>query len=560
MRLRAEAKDPASVEANVLAVPIYKEDDPFAEDLANLDAAAGGVIREAIDWGRFNIAEDYFALVPGGDLPVEHVLLVNGVRRGRGPWRARRMAGVATRALQGKGAPRMALWLRDGESADAVEAAAVGAVAGAYRPMDLYGRVRDTEAMKRNVEEVVFLGADQGVLDRAAIIADGVEWCRDLSNRAANDLYPEKMAEEAKALEADGCTVEVLHVPQMRQLGMGALLGVGQGGEHPPCLIAIKLPGWDKATDRRLAIVGKGVCFDSGGLSLKSADKMDEMKHDKSGAAAVIAAARTLARIAPECRGDGRGAHGREHARRTRAAPRRRRDGHEREDDRGHQHRCRRSPDPGRCPGLGRVPGSDASGGRGHPDRCRRDRLRRAHQRVLRQAARVGERGTGRGRCHRRVDLGDAPRHRVPDAAGHPVRRHREQRVARRVAHQERAVHPRVRDQAVGPHGHRGNAPGPRRTRRPSPRARSAWASRAWSGWAWSSRPGSGAPNRALAGGRRRGVRCRGRCGRARRQRLARDGGPTPRPELAHRGHGYWRPERRPMGWRRCLTFRSGPC
>ena len=95
MRLRAEAKDPASVEANVLAVPIYKEDDPFAEDLANLDAAAGGVIRGAIEWGGFNIAEDYSALIGGGDLPVEHILLLNGVRRGRGPWRARRMAGVA---------------------------------------------------------------------------------------------------------------------------------------------------------------------------------------------------------------------------------------------------------------------------------------------------------------------------------------------------------------------------------------------------------------------------------------------------------------------------------
>ncbi len=213
MRLRAEATDPASVEASVLAVPVYKEDDPFAQDLANLDAAAGGVIRQAIEWGRFNILEDYFALIDGGDLPVEHILIVNGVRRGRGPWRARRMAGVATRALQGKGAARLALWLRDGEDADGFAAAAVGAMAGTYRPMDLYGRVRDTEAMKRNVEEVVFLGADQAVLDRAAIMADGVAWCRDLSNRSANDLYPEKMAEEARALEAEGCTVEVLHVP-----------------------------------------------------------------------------------------------------------------------------------------------------------------------------------------------------------------------------------------------------------------------------------------------------------------------------------------------------------
>jgi len=299
MRLRAEATDPASVEASVLAVPVYKEDDPFAQDLANLDDAAGGVIRQAIEWGRFNILEDYFALIDGGNLPVEHILIVNGVRRGRGPWRARRMAGVATRALQGKGATRLALWLRDGEDADGFAAAAVGAMAGAYRPMDLYGRARDTEAMKRNVEEVVFPGGDQAVLDQAAIMADGVAWSRDLANRSANDLYPEKMAAEARALEADGCTVEVLHVPEMRQLGMNALLGVGQGGEHPPCLIAVKLPGWEKGGDRRLAMVGKGVCFDSGGLSLKPADRMDEMKHDKSGAAAVIAAARTLARLAP---------------------------------------------------------------------------------------------------------------------------------------------------------------------------------------------------------------------------------------------------------------------
>jgi len=300
MRLRAEATDPASVEANVLAVPIYKEDDPFGDDLANLDAAASGTIRRAIEWGRFNILEDYSALIEGGDLPVDHILLVNGVRRGRGPWRARRIAAVATRALRGTGASRMALWLRDGEEADAFEAAAVGALSGAYRPMDLYGRERDTEAMRRTVEEVVVLGADQAVLDRAITVADGVAWCRDLSNRAANDLYPEKMAEEARALEAEGCTVEVLHVPEMRQLGMNALLGVGQGGEHPPCLIAVKLPGWAAGGDRRLAMVGKGVCFDSGGLSLKPADKMDEMKHDKSGAAAVLAAARTLARLAPD--------------------------------------------------------------------------------------------------------------------------------------------------------------------------------------------------------------------------------------------------------------------
>ena len=94
----------------------------------------------------------------------------------------------------------------------------------------------------------------------------------------------------------------MLGVEEMRALGMSALLGVGQGAAHEPRLIAIRLPGWDAHPDRRLAIVGKGVCFDSGGISIKPPDRMEEMKHDKSGAAAVIAAARTVARLAPRRR------------------------------------------------------------------------------------------------------------------------------------------------------------------------------------------------------------------------------------------------------------------
>ncbi|HEX6140962.1 MAG TPA: leucyl aminopeptidase [Candidatus Limnocylindria bacterium] len=304
MRFSAESASPASVQADVLVVPIYREDREMGGDLAELDAASGGVISGAIEWGEFNIVEHYTALLDGGGTAADRILLVNGVRRGRGPWRARRIASTATRRLQGKGVKRMALWLRDGEDSDGYTAAVVGALQGAYRPYAYYGRVRDTEAMLRSVEEVALVGEgapDAATLARAAHIAEGVEWGRTLANRAANDLYPEKMAEVARELEADGCTVEVLDVAQMRALGMGALLGVGQGGGHEPRLIAVKLPGWDKApAERRLAIVGKGVCFDSGGISIKPADKMEEMKHDKAGAAAVIAAARTLARIAPD--------------------------------------------------------------------------------------------------------------------------------------------------------------------------------------------------------------------------------------------------------------------
>src|SRR5690606_39269862 len=204
----------------------------------------------------------------------------NGGARGRGPWRARRLAAVATRRLNGRGASTMALWLRDGEGDDAWTAAAAGAIAGTYRSTAIYGRVRDTEAMQRSVDEVLFVGASQAAIDRGALIGEGVAFGRDLANRSANDLYPERMAEIARELGEDGCTVTVLEPDEMEKLGMGLSHGVGQGATHGPRLIAVTTPGWDDADpDRRLAIVGKGVCFDSGGISIKPAENMGDMKH-----------------------------------------------------------------------------------------------------------------------------------------------------------------------------------------------------------------------------------------------------------------------------------------
>jgi leucyl aminopeptidase len=303
MRVRAETTKPAAVQADVLAVPIYRGDREMPPDLAELDAATGGAIARTLAWGEFNPIEDETALVEVHGIGAERILLVTSGRRGRGAWRARRSASKATRRLQGRGASSLALWLRDGEGPDAYAAAAIGASQGTYRPYAYYGRVRDTPAMLRSVEEVILVGdaaPPADVLRDAMSVADGVEWARELSNRSANDLYPEKMAELARGLEADGCTVEVLGPSEMAALGMGALLGVGMGAAHEPRLIAVKLPGWEAGGDRRLAIVGKGVCFDSGGISLKAPERMEEMKHDKAGAAAVIAAARTVARIAPQ--------------------------------------------------------------------------------------------------------------------------------------------------------------------------------------------------------------------------------------------------------------------
>jgi leucyl aminopeptidase len=301
MRVRATTEGPATVEADVLAVPIYRDDAEMPSDLTELDRASGGAVRRALEWGDFNPIEHAAALIDAGSLQVDRILLLNAASRGRGSFRARRLAAVATRQLNGRGATTLALWLRDGEDDAAWAAAAAGAVAGTYRATDVYGRVRDTDAMRRSVEELVAVGgAADEALRRGVAIGDGSALARDLANRSANDLFPERMADAARELEADGCTVQVLEPDEMERLGMGLLLGVGQGAAHPPRLIAVRLPGWETATGNRLAIVGKGVCFDSGGISIKPAENMGDMKHDKSGAAAVIAAARTVARLAPD--------------------------------------------------------------------------------------------------------------------------------------------------------------------------------------------------------------------------------------------------------------------
>ena len=301
MRLESTAAAPWDVTADVLAVPIYR-DDAVEGELAELDRRLEGAIAATLAFGELAASDSKTTLIATPSLPSAHLMLVDAGRRGGRVRDSRRATAIAVRRLQGRSAPRLAFWLRDGTDADRIEAAGVGAFAGTYRPAELYGRVKDTDDSRRSVESVVFIGeVDAEALERASTIGEGVLYGRDLANRSANDLTPQRMAEYASELEADGCSVEVLGLAEMREQGMGALIGVGQGSDNEPRLIAIRLPGWDRASDdRRLAIIGKGVCFDSGGISIKPAEKMEEMKWDKSGAAAVIAAARTVARLNPD--------------------------------------------------------------------------------------------------------------------------------------------------------------------------------------------------------------------------------------------------------------------
>jgi leucyl aminopeptidase len=125
-------------------------------------------------------------------------------------------------------------------------------------------------------------------------VAGGVTLARDLINEPANVLYPEEFARRARALGRQGVAIEVLDVPAMKKLGMNALLGVGHGSAHDSRVVIMRWNGGKKGTPP-IAFIGKGVCFDTGGISIKPAAGMEDMKGDMAGAACVVGLMHALA-------------------------------------------------------------------------------------------------------------------------------------------------------------------------------------------------------------------------------------------------------------------------
>ena len=212
----------------------------------------------------------------------------------------RRAAGVATRALAGTRRVGLALPADDAASAEAV---AQGALLGAYGYLRY--RVASKEKHKDPVATITLVssaGKDKAVkaaIDHARTVADAVHLARDWVNTPPLDLPPAEFAAVAVAAANEaGLKVEVLDEKALKKQGYGGILGVGQGSSRPPRLVRISYTS--RKAKRHLALVGKGITFDSGGLSLKPSAAMEWMKADMGGAAAVIAAMTAIARIRPD--------------------------------------------------------------------------------------------------------------------------------------------------------------------------------------------------------------------------------------------------------------------
>jgi leucyl aminopeptidase len=210
----------------------------------------------------------------------------------------RRAAGSAVRALAGVRRVLLTLPLANAEPGpDDLRAVAEGALLGAYT----FTRYRTREAGKAPVAEVVLATtgptADgEAALRRAHVVAAAVSLVRDLVNTAPADLPPVELAAAAvAAADRVGVAVEVLDEDALRTGGYGGILGVGQGSANPPRLV--RLAHQPAGATRTVVLVGKGITFDSGGLSLKPAPAMEWMKMDMGGAAAVVAAVTAAAEL-----------------------------------------------------------------------------------------------------------------------------------------------------------------------------------------------------------------------------------------------------------------------
>jgi leucyl aminopeptidase len=182
-------------------------------------------------------------------------------------------------------------------SVDAVADLAAGARLRAYK-FDRYKTKRKEDDEKQGAVDLTIAVADPAGAGRLwrsrESVADGVMLARDLINEPANMLYPEEFARRAGLLRKLGVAVEVLDVRAMKRLGMGALLGVGQGSVHESRTVIMRWNGGKRGVSP-VAFIGKGVCFDTGGVSIKQAAGMEDMKGDMAGAACVVGLMHALA-------------------------------------------------------------------------------------------------------------------------------------------------------------------------------------------------------------------------------------------------------------------------
>ena len=310
MEIKTELSRFQDVESDALAVMIFEGEKPDQGLLKELDDSSGGIVSEVISTGemRGKLGDLAYIHRPGRIAARRLLLLGAGNRQNLAPDAVSKCAGTAARFLRAKGARNLAFALRSPfEPGSGAQSVVEGVTLGLFEP-DAY-KTRDKE--ERRIDGLIIIGERGPEADLAAgvkrgtAIAEAMNLARGLANEPSSTLTPSELAERARANATPlGLEVDILDEERMAGLGMGALLGVSRGSEEPPKMIVLTYtpqtiqPG----AGELVAVVGKGITFDSGGISIKPAAGMEQMKYDMSGAAHTLAIMCAIAQLKPNVR------------------------------------------------------------------------------------------------------------------------------------------------------------------------------------------------------------------------------------------------------------------
>jgi leucyl aminopeptidase len=308
VKIQVKKGDITQARTDAIVILFYEGIDPWGDSAQRLNEACGGMIREFIESGEFDGKLNQISvLFPQGRIGAKRIVLAGMGKKGE--LTLDKTRGVFAKAAQCVRSLKLKSFsttldrgLLPFPHAAAVEALIEGIRLGLYR-FTVLKTIDQDNAWE--VENVILYEIDAAAHREASVaaktvelICDAVYFARDLVSMPSNRMTPTDLAREARRIAQHGKSLacRVLDLEEMKKLGMNALLGVAQGSDQPPKFIILEYRG-AKKSEPPIVLVGKGITFDSGGISLKPAEKMDEMKTDMAGAAAVMAAVHAAANM-----------------------------------------------------------------------------------------------------------------------------------------------------------------------------------------------------------------------------------------------------------------------
>ncbi|MEX0616887.1 MAG: leucyl aminopeptidase [Candidatus Woykebacteria bacterium] len=283
------------VKADALAIVLFDGEKPQGA-IDELDKKISGSISEVIRLKEFKgKLYEVTSIFTHGKIPSIRVLLIGGGKKADfSPRIARNLAGTAARRAQKIGAVSLAFCLEKGETAGEV---IEGALLGIFDP-----GIYKTKKNENKLEELIITGkVDEKLLKHSQAVCEATNWARHLVAEPANVMTPSYLVQEARKLAKEyHYDIEVLDEGEAKKRGMGGFGAIAKGSEEPSFIVALKYKGGKVKDENTLGVVGKGITFDTGGISLKPGDKMHDMKMDMAAAAATLGFMKVVGELKPK--------------------------------------------------------------------------------------------------------------------------------------------------------------------------------------------------------------------------------------------------------------------